>query len=240
MTESELRLRIFELFELSEDSARAHVALTHPTYSHEVRGTENNQRLEFLGDAVLDFIASERLFERHPEADEGELTRLRARVVSTDALAEFARGHGVGAALRFGRGAQLAQLAESDNVLADAVEALLAATYLDHGLETARRVCERIVEFGLRAAPRAGARDPKSELQERVQALGLRAPVYDVVGREGPAHDTLFTVSVVTGETELGRGQGRSKRLAERAAAQAALDGGALGVLAGASEGGSL
>lgn len=216
--------RVCELFGLAADSPRLAEALTHPSYAHEVKGATDNQRLEFLGDAVLDFAASELLFARFPRADEGELTRRRAQVVSTQALAEFARRHDLAEAVRFGRGAQQGNLKESENVLADAVEALLSAVYLDHGLEAARQACLKVIEFGLERGPTKSSLDAKSELQERAQAVGLRAPIYEVVLREGPAHDTTFEVVVRIGEVTVGRGKGRSKRTAEQEAARDGLE----------------
>jgi ribonuclease III len=215
---------VISLFGLSADSPRLEEALTHPSFAHEVRGQLDNQRLEFLGDAVLDFLTSRILFDRFPRADEGELTRRRALLVSTEALAHFARHHGLGQAIRFGRGAVMSSLEESDNVLADALEALLAATYLDHGLTAAEKACEKIVDHGIALAGGSAALDPKSELQRQVQAKGLRAPTYDVLRQEGPAHETIFEVVVLVEGREVGRGTGRSKKTAERAAAQNALD----------------
>lgn len=176
-----------------------------------------------MGDAILDFVVSEELYERFPESDEGKLTRTRAQLVSTGALARFARSHELGAVLRFGKGAAQSNLRQSENVLADAVEALIAASYLETGIESARSVCCAILEFGLGALPQAGARDAKSELQEKVQALGLRAPSYRVTGTHGPAHEAVFEVEVGVDGHRLAEGSGRSKRLAERQAAQRAL-----------------
>src|SRR5262245_31862228 len=119
-------------------------ALTHPSFAHE-HDVPHNQRLEFLGDAVLGFCASEELYTRFPDADEGTLTRLRAQVVNAQALAAWARTLGVPEALRLGRGAGGSGLRESTNVIADTIEALLAATYLDAGLDAARRVCEEMI-----------------------------------------------------------------------------------------------
>ncbi len=215
--------RIAQLFGLSTESATFVSAVTHPSFSHESPGEPDNQRLEFLGDAILDFVVSEDLFERFSDYDEGQLTRARAQLVNTQALSRFAREHELGAALRFGKGAGQSSLHDSDNVLADAVEALIAAAYRDQGIEGARRVCRLIVEFGMRWGAKAEARDTKSELQERVQALGLKAPVYRVVSTKGPAHEVVFDVEVSVGGRSLAQGRGRSKRLAERAAAELAL-----------------
>jgi ribonuclease III len=223
--------RVARLFDLEESSPRLAEALTHPSYAHENRGVADNQRLEFLGDAVLDFCASEVLFERLTDADEGRLTRTRAQLVNGEALAAFAREHDLAAALRLGRGAQAGDLGDSTNVLADAVEALIAACFLDKGLDAARAVCGLVVDFGLQRVEGPGGRDPKSDLQERVQALGHKPPVYRVVSQGGPAHDPWFEVDVcVAGET-VARGRGRSKRGAERAAALTALTEGVFGSL---------
>lgn len=215
---------VHELLGLPADAPHYALALTHPSYANERGDTDHNQRLEFLGDAVLGFCTSELLFERYPKADEGALTRTRAQLVNAEALAAWARKYGVAREMRLGKGALGAGLGESTNVLADAVEALIAAAFLDGGLTRARSVCERIVDFGLSRHARAGARDPKSDLQERVQATGGRPPKYQVVDSGGPAHERWFEVDVVLGGRAIGRGRGRSKRQAERAAAAAALE----------------
>jgi len=216
--------RIAALFGLDVASPRFIEALTHPSFAHEVSGVKDNQRLEFLGDAVLGLCVSDELSARYPEAQEGQLTRTRAQVVSTEALAEFARERRVFEAIRFGRGAEQGNLHESAKVLADAVEALIAACYLERGMDAARRICAEVLEAGLRAA--GNGRDSKSELQERVQALRIAPPTYRVVERLGPAHETEFVVEVIARGVVLGQGRGRSRRAAETAAARAALDDG--------------
>jgi ribonuclease III len=202
-------------------------ALTHPSYSNEHRrgACADNQRLEFLGDAVLGMCVSEILMVRYPAADEGELSLLRSSLVNTDALAAWARDLGLGAALRLGRGAGAAGERDQKNVLADAVEAIVAAVYLDRGIAAARDLSRAIVagpleRLGTAAVP---GRDPKSELQERVQATGRASPRYRVVGTEGPDHRREFLVEVEVGGEVLGSGRGPSKKLAEQAAAQAAI-----------------
>ncbi len=219
-----MRDHVAELFGLPPDAPHFDQALTHPSYANERRGEPDNQRLEFLGDAILGFCTSELLFARFPDADEGTLTRMRARLVNAEALARFARESGVPGALRLGRGAEAGGLRDRTNVLADAVEALIAAAFFDGGLETARRACERVVEAELASLERGAARDPKSELQERVQAAGGEAPTYEVVASGGPAHERWFEVSARIGGREVARGRGRSKRQAEFAAAAAALE----------------
>lgn len=214
-----------DLFGLPESAPHLQLALTHPSYANEQGrpGVGDNQRLEFLGDAVLSFCTSEVLYARFPDADEGTLTRTRAQLVNAEALAAFARSVALPDGLLLGRGAMAAGLRDSTNVVADAVEALIAAAYLDLGLPAARRVCERIVDFGLARQHKAGARDPKSELQEQAQALGHAPPTYRVVQSGGPAHARWFEVEVLLGGAAVGQGRGRSKRLAEQEAARAAL-----------------
>jgi ribonuclease-3 len=208
---------------LAPDAPHREEAITHPSAANESPGAVDNQRLEFLGDAILGFCTSEILFSRFPEADEGELTRLRAALVNAEALALWARRHDVADIVRLGRGADGSNLRRSKNVLADAVEALVAAVYLDHGLDAARRACATVVEGSLVTLAQGAARDPKSELQERVQRRGAAAPTYEVLDSGGPAHERWFEVGVRVDGSVLGRGCGRSKRLAERAAAHEAL-----------------
>jgi ribonuclease-3 len=205
-------------------------ALTHPSFANEQPGSNevDNQRLEFLGDAVLGLCVSELLMEAFESVDEGELTVMRAALVNATSLAAAARRCGVGEALRVGRGADAAGERDRQNVLADALEALVGAIYLDLGLDEARRVSRVMFEGALAELASGGIeRDAKSRLQELVQARGLGAPIYEVVAVEGPAHARTFTarVRVVLGEGELldGDGQGSSKKLAEQAAARSAL-----------------
>jgi ribonuclease-3 len=215
--------QIASQFGLAESAPHLRVALTHPSFANEQRGEPDNQRLEFLGDAVLGLCASELLYERFPDADEGSLTRMRARLVNADALAGWARDNSIPEALLLGRGAESTGLRGSTNVLADAVEALVAAAYLDAGLDAARAACARILEPMIGALDAESTRDPKSELQERVQAVRGDTPRYEVVESGGPPHDRWFEVSVRVGPREVGRGRGRSKRAAEFAAAREAL-----------------
>jgi ribonuclease-3 len=206
---------------IDAEDALVALALTHPSYANEQGEPEHNQRLEFLGDAVLGFCAADLLFARYPEADEGTLTRMRARLVNADSLAQWARKNGIPEVLRLGRGAEAGGLRDSTNVLADAVEALIAAIYLTGGLPAAQTLCERVV--AARLGQFAGReQDAKSSLQERVQAKGLGTPAYEVVAADGPDHERWFEVSVRVGDTELGRGRGRSKRAAEFQAAEVA------------------
>jgi len=197
-------------------------ALTHPSFANEA-AVADNQRLEFLGDAVLGLCVSEMLVTRYPEADEGKLTRMRSALVNAEALASWARRVDLGASIALGRGAEQGAERDQTSVLADAAEAVIAAVYEACGLEGARALVLDVVGGLFDNAEALELRDPKSALQERVQTRGLPAPTYRVVAVQGPPHAQVFEVEVAY---ELGlqaRGSGRSKRLAERAAAAAAL-----------------
>ncbi len=197
-------------------------ALTHPSYANEQkRGARADyQRLEFLGDAVIQLCVSEALMGSYPEAREGELSLQRSLIVSTEALASFARGLCLGDSLLLGRGADAAGERLQPSVLADALEAVVGAVYLDVGVDAARAIVAELMESTRGKAP---TRDPKSELQERVQALGGASPRYRVIGSEGPDHGREFEVEVEALGRVLGRGRGRSKKAAEQEAARVGL-----------------
>jgi ribonuclease III len=225
-----------EVLEAARQELRAHLeaiigpgplpsfeeALTHPSFANEV-GVPDNQRLEFLGDAVLGLCVSEMLAATHTDADEGKLTRMRSALVNAHALAAWARQVHLGACVALGRGAQLGSEREQTSVLADAAEALVAAVYEARGLPGARALVGDMVSEAIERADSLSMLDPKSELQERVQAMGLPAPTYRVVEIRGAPHEQVFEVEVIVGERALARGEGRSKRTAERTAASAAL-----------------
>ncbi|MRG92905.1 ribonuclease III [Polyangium spumosum] len=212
---------------LSGELPHLEEALTHPSFSNEQRkgACADNQRLEFLGDAVLGLCVAEILMQRFPDADEGELTRMRAMLVNPNPLAAWARSVELGAALRLGRGAQSAGERDRTNVLADAVEAIMGAIYLDRGFQDARLFVQVVLAEPLARLAERPARtlDPKSELQERVQATGGPSPRYRVVGIEGPPNQRTFTVVVEIHEQVMGEGQGPSKKFAEQQAARAAI-----------------
>lgn len=216
--------KLLELFGLAPGAPHFEEALSHPSYANERGLPRHNQRLEFLGDAVLGLCVTELLFERFPTADEGVLTSIRAQLVNTDSLAEWAREQQITHGVRLGRGAESSNLRDSNNVLADFVEALIGATYLDAGAAAARSVCQRFVEPRLeQLASERNRLDPKTDLQQRVQALGGTAPTYAVIDSGGPAHDRWFQVRVRLGDRWGSEGRGRSKRLAEREAARLTL-----------------
>lgn len=219
----ELRKKLAAILGTEASVARLEEALTHPSFSNET-GLPHNQRLEFLGDAVLGLCVSELLVTRFPDADEGSLTRMRSALVNATALARFAKKIDLGASLALGRGARTSGEREGLNVLADAVESLVAAVYDALGIEAARKLTLALVEDPLAELGTAKSLDPKSALQERVQARGEPTPTYRVVRSEGPAHDPRFIVEVLVGERVLAQGEGASKKAAERAAASAAIE----------------
>jgi ribonuclease III len=200
-------------------------ALTHPSYANERRidAVHDNQRLEFLGDAVLDLCVSELLLEKLHDADEGVLSRALAALVNTEFLAGWARESGVGPALELGKGASITGTRDQSNVLADAVEAIVAAVYLGAGVAEARRVCLLIVAAAIDRATDLARRDAKSALQELLQAGGGAAPSYRLIRTDGPTNDRLFVVGVEIAGEVIAEGQGRTKKVAEQAAAAAAL-----------------
>ncbi|AFM16682.1 ribonuclease III [Mycolicibacterium chubuense NBB4] len=201
------------------------IALTHRSYSYENGGLPTNERLEFLGDSVLGLTITEELYHRHPDRSEGDLAKLRASIVNTQALADVGRhlsDKGLGAYLLLGRGEENSGGADKSSILADGVESLLGAIYLEHGITVARDVILRLFADLLDTAPTLGAGlDWKSSLQELTAARGLGVPTY-LVTSTGPDHDKEFTATVVINDVEYGKGIGRTKKEAELKAAAAA------------------
>lgn len=201
-------------------------ALTHRSYVFEYPAPQvvSNERLEFLGDAVLGLICSDLLYLRFPEASEGDLTTLRAELVRASALATCARQVSLGAYLRLGRGEVTTGGRERDLLLARAFEALLGALYRDGGMAATRQFLEPLLRAELdRVTAKSQIKDDKSLLQELAQAqLGI-TPSYRLVSQDGPSHERTFVVEVLLGTFVAGRGEGRSKRQAEQAAAHATL-----------------
>lgn len=201
-------------------------ALTHRSYLNEHPDeAEDNERLEFLGDAVLDLIVAEHLFHTLPDWPEGALTFLRASLVRTEQLAIFARQVGLGQWVRMGRGTELSGGREHDAILADAFEALVGALYLDGGLDQARAWVEKFIAPFVQEASARGTphRDAKSRLQELVQAEHGITPRYEIIDERGPEHARLFVAHVIVGEDVWGVGMGTSKQAATQAAAEEAL-----------------
>jgi ribonuclease-3 len=211
-----------------KDPALLEQALTHPSLGYESQcHLPDNQRLEFLGDAVIQLLLSEFLFKRFPEADEGQLTKIRAQLVSTKALARIARSIDLGRHLRMSRGEDHHGGRERDSCLADAMEAVVGAVYLDGGMDVARSLAQRLFLPAIDSLGEVPTdQNPKGQLQEILQASGAESPKYKIVDQSGPDHEKRFVAVVTWQGMELGKGQGKSKKEAEVEAARAALEAG--------------
>lgn len=198
-------------------------ALTHASVGDGARAVRHNERLEFLGDRVLNLCAAERLMALDPDAREGEMSRLLASLVNYHACARAAKRAGLQEALRMSASATKVGARKSDAVLGDACEALIAALYIDGGLETARAFFEKFWEEEFPRLDEPRVKDPKTQLQEWVQGMGLPLPTYEIVSREGPAHAPCFVVEVQVKDLGAERGEGGSRQAAEKAAALAML-----------------
>lgn len=201
------------------------LALVHPSLTHENSGTlAHNQRLEFLGDSVLELVLTHALYEKFPEADEGLLTKSRARLVNASALAQHAGALDLGEQLFLSRGEAANGGRQRASLLADAFEALLGAIFLDGGFEAVQkfilRECD--ADLALLAEP-SGIENPKGELQELLQSRSPHAPIYELIAASGPDHDRNFECAVRHNGVDLARGTGKSKKSAESEAALAAL-----------------
>jgi ribonuclease-3 len=198
-------------------------ALTHRSYLNEHADVQqDNERLEFLGDAVLDFIVGAWVYHRFPEMPEGDLTKMRSAIVRNDQLATFSRRLGLGGAMRLGRGASSSGGGRSDGPLATVFEALIGALYLDAGLGAAERFVLPLLEDA-RETILIEVDNPKSRLQEWAHAEKLEAPRYHTLAASGPDHAKEFEVDVELGGEMRGRGRGSSKNAAQQRAAQAAI-----------------
>ena len=198
-------------------------ALTHRSYAYENGGLPTNERLEFLGDAVLGLAVTDALYRAHPDLAEGSLAKLRASVVNTRALAGVARGLGLGRWLRLGRGEEVTGGRDKNSILADTMEAVLGAVYLDRGVEAALALVHRLFDPLMRAASQStAALDWKTALQELTAARGLGVPDYRLA-ESGPDHAKSFTAVVLVAGDAHGEGAGRSKKEAEQQAAQTAF-----------------
>jgi ribonuclease-3 len=210
-----------------DDETLLRQALVHRSFLNENPQFElpSNERLEYLGDALLDFVVGEHLYDRYPEMDEGELTSLRAALIKASALAQFARSMDLGQYVYLSHGEDERGGRDRVGLLSDVFEALVAAIYLDRGLEKAREIILTLVEPAATRIMQGGlARDHKSRLQEWSQReLGV-TPVYRTVSERGPDHAKEFTVEVLLGGEVHGRGVGRSKQAAAQSAAKEALE----------------
>ncbi len=198
-------------------------ALTHRSFSNEHRNAVHNERLEFLGDAVLQFVSTAELYRRYPDEPEGVLSIYRSLLVKTDFLVRVATVLGISAHLRVSTG-QRKEMERNVALLADAVEAVIGAVFLDGGIEAARECIHTHILTNVQSyLAQAPLRDAKTALQEAVQRDLRTTPVYTVLDERGPDHEKVFTVAVVIGDTQYTQAEGRSKQDAEQRAAQKAL-----------------
>lgn len=207
---------------LTIDTQLLELALTHRSYAYESGGIPTNERLEFLGDSVLGIVITDALYHRHPELPEGQLAKLRSAVVNARALATVARTLDLGTFIRLGRGEEATGGRDKSSILADTVEALLGATYLDHGIEVSRELILRLFAQLLDDSETLGAGlDWKTSLQELTAELGAGVPSY-AISESGPDHAKEFEAQVVLGEKLYGHGRGSNKKEAEQQAAASA------------------
>lgn len=199
------------------------LALTHPTYAFEHRSPAHNQRLEFLGDAVLNLVVAERLYHEFPDMSEGDLTRLRAVMVCGGTLADAARDLGIGDLLLLGHGEERNGGRNRPSNLADAMEAVAGALYLAAGLPAAKRLADMVFDRVLKEKTGLGLVDSKTRLQELIQKKGPANVIYRVLAEWGPDHDKRFRAAVFYKGQLLATGEGRSKKGAEQEAARLAL-----------------
>jgi len=199
-------------------------SMTHRSYLNEHPADSSNERLEFLGDAVLEFLISEAIYEYYPDQPEGVLTGLRANLVQTKTLSKVARDLRLGEHLRFARGEEQAGGRENDSLLENAYEALLGAIYLSSGIESSRKFCAETLFPLIETMALDSLKDPKSSFQEDVQAEGMNTPYYKVLDEIGPDHDKQFTVGVYVDNQLWAKGTGRSKQQAQQAAASKAVE----------------
>ena len=199
-------------------------ALTHSSCANESRGKlQSNERLEFLGDSILGMVVADHLYRNHPDLPEGVLTRTRAALVCEDSLVVVAEELGLGAYLRLGKGEEAGGGRNRASIRADAVEAVLAAVYLDGGIGSARKIIQKYI-LSREVAGLTKPRDYKTALQELVQRESGKVLAYRLIGEEGPDHNKRFFVEVTLNGNGIGQGGGRSKKEAEQMAAKAAIE----------------
>ena len=217
-----------EMLKISfHDRSLLEQAMVHSSYLNENPGYApfSNERLEFLGDAILDFIVAEKLYQDYPELTEGEMTRLRSILVRRDTLARIARNIELGDYLYLGKGEEASGGRHKPANLAGALEAMIAAVFLDQGLTIAKELILRLFDDELKKVIMSGTEvDYKSRLQELIQSQYQLTPSYRLIEATGPDHDKRFIVEVMVGDIVLGRGSGKSKKLAEAEAARSALE----------------
>lgn len=200
-------------------------ALTHRSWVNEnTKNNGTNERLEFLGDAILEFLVSKSIYNKFTDKEEGYLTALRANLVNTKNLSEVAKKLGIGDMIYLSKGEEDGGGRTNASLLADTVEAIIGALFIDQGIESAEKFVEENILIDVEKKASLPLKDPKSLLQEKVQAENLPAPKYQVVSETGPDHNKEFIIEVVVNGTQYGKGQGKSKSEAEQDAASNALE----------------
>ena len=199
-------------------------ALTHTSYAYEKK-KQSNEKLEFLGDSILEFVSSEYIFHKYPSLKEGEMTKVRASVVCEKSLHEIAKMHNFSDFLHLGKSERISKKEVRPAIMADSVEAVIAAIFLDGGLENAKEFIIRNLEKPIEIATKhIGQKDYKTVLQEILQKNGNVDIEYEIIDEQGPDHEKLFTAEVKVNDKVLATGEGKSKKLAEMQAAQKALE----------------
>lgn len=199
-------------------------ALTHRSWVNEHKGERtSNERLEFLGDAILEFVVSREIYNKYPNKEEGYLTALRANLVNTVALSEFAKKLDLGSVLHLSKGEEESGGRTNPSLLADTLEAIIGAIFIDRGILGAEEFIKENLMAEVEKKASEPLKDPKSRLQEYVQSQGFAAPKYKVIEETGPDHSKKFVIEVMVNETSWGRGEGKSKGAGEQAAALQAL-----------------
>ena len=222
MAESTSHDQLFDRLGLVFDAQLLELALTHRSFAYESGGLPTNERLEFLGDSVLGVVVTDALYHRYPELPEGNLAKLRSAVVSARALALQARRLGLGEFIRLGRGEETTGGRDKSSILADTVEAVLGAVYVDLGIEVSRELILRLLDDQLAEAAELGAGlDWKTSLQELTAELGIGVPMY-AIEESGPDHAKQFEAQVVLADKRYGHGTGSNKKEAEQEAAASA------------------
>lgn len=200
------------------------LVFTHRSYLNEAgRGSESNERLEFLGDSILSFVVSSFIYKKYPELAEGELTNLRAALTNTTALFHAAQKLDLGAYLKLSKGEEASGGRGNKTILADTLEALLGGVYLDQGIKASEKIINSLILEGIDKILDHGLKDPKNRLQELTQKNQKISPMYRVLSEQGPDHAKSYTVGVFLDENLLAQGSGKSKQEAEKLAADAAL-----------------
>lgn len=209
---------------LFKNSSLFDLALTHRSWVNEHKGSrESNERLEFLGDAILEFVVSKKIYDEFPDKEEGYLTALRASLVNTTALANVATKLNLGQLIYLSKGEEESGGRTNHSLLADTVEAIIGALFMDQGLGAAEKFINSNILIDLKEKAAQPLKDSKSSLQEYVQSKSLPTPRYKVISETGPDHDKNFVIEVTVGDKVLGKGEGRNKSTAEQEAAKNAL-----------------